>query len=396
MQKSYNIGTERIHESFQGNRRHSSYFIRIFSLFTSTILFVLFLYVYKSRKCLLQTAQFVERGTGNFTIGSSQRVPISVYSAWQSSNLARKCTFVFVCGYGDTDTVEEMRSMIISAILLTSCPLHFVIISDDQTTTRLNNTLQTEFSSTTKPLSFDIWSISTRFIEKWANNFKFDVNGFLQNKRIWLITKLYVPFLLRDYDKVIVIDTDMVFLQDPAILWDQFNEGSDSWAYKMPMNDLSSENHICSCVVLINVQNVLSRNLYPIEYEKALQQDAESFNEKTGLYQTKRVDQAVYYLLQKRRPELFRSLDQRFNIDHCHHYYNRLNDRNRSEEMVAILHMNCPMFRFNGHETGNTFFNFFKAYRSEWLRDEKRNNYTVDISFFVDEEAAAMTRFGLM
>lgn len=182
-------------------------------------------------------------------------------------------TFVFVCGHADTDTVEEMKAMIISAVLITSCPLHFVIISDNQTAARLKKTLRNEFESTLKPLSFDSWSISTRFVEKWANNFKFDVKGVLQNKRIWLITKSYFPSLLREYKKI----------QDPVILWVQFDQDNDSWAYKMPMNDLSLENDICSCVVFINVQNVLSKKLYRIEYKKALQLDREHYNEKTGL-----------------------------------------------------------------------------------------------------------------
>ena len=160
-----------------------------------------------------------------------------------------QCTFALVCGYGDSDTLAEMKPLIISAILLTSCHLHFVILTDSYSFQRINDTIHEELGTTLKPISVEIWKISTNFIKIWAQKFKFEADALLQKKRIWLTTKLYIPFLLRKYEKLIVIDTDMIFLQDPALLWDQFEDKHATWSYKMPVNDMRSEDMICSCLL---------------------------------------------------------------------------------------------------------------------------------------------------
>lgn len=313
----------------------------------------------------------------------------------KNSSFLEQCTFAVVCGHGDSDTLSEMKPLIISAVLLSSCRLHFIILTDSISFGRINYTLHEELRTTLKPISFDIWKISTRFIKQWAHNFKFDTNGYLQKKRIWLTAKLYIPFLLRHYERLIVIDTDIIFLQDPLLLWDQFNDENASWLYKMPLNDRKNENTICSCVVLINVKNVLSSNLYPAEFQKALQLNGDTYNRSTGLYQTHRVDQAVYYLLSKRRPEMFTTLHERFNVEHCRRYFGRFHSTHPINNKTTALHYNCAGKRFDGHETGQIFFNFYQTYRISWLKGENVRSYHNQIKTFEDKESDALVRFNL-
>lgn len=312
-----------------------------------------------------------------------------------TNSSSEKCTFVLVCGHGDVDTVKEMKPLLISAILLSSCRLHFVILTDFQSLGRVNETFHSELSVTLKPISIEIWKISTRFIEIWAKKFKFDTDGFLPDKRIWLITKLYIPFLLNRYEKLIVMDTDMIFLQDPALLWDQFNDKDQSWAFKLPLNNLRSENTICSCVVLLNVKNILSKKLYPTEFRRALELQPHLYNHTTGLYRTQRVDQAVYYLLHQKRPEIFRTLDQRFNIDHCFKYYGRFLTDAPVKNKTSVLHYNCVSRRFDGHETGQIFFTFYQNYKMSWLKGENERTHQNKISVLEDPESIPFAKYEL-
>lgn len=303
------------------------------------------------------------------------------------------CRFVLVCGHGDVDTVSEMRALIVSAVLLSSCPLHFILVSDEGNAKRASQMFKA-LKTMKKSVSVDIWTISIRFITKWATKFKFSPQGHLPSKRVWLITKVYLPYLLQQFDRIVVIDTDMIFLDDPAILWNEFHtSGNQKWAYKMPLSNLSSQHTICSCVVLINVQNVITDNLYPRQFQAALEQDRKSYNASSGLYQTERVDQAVYFYLRRIRPDLFKSLDRRFNIDHCHRYYNRLAPD--SHEQVTLLHYNCPEYRFKYHRQGNGLFHFFQMYHWEWLKGGGARTYPIRIQQFRDNEQEAMMRFNL-
>lgn len=339
---------------------------------------------------------------------SFERTPSANNSVPRKDN--DTCTFVIMCGNGDVDTVEEMQGLIISAVLLSTCPLRFVIVTDKSTSGRVRALFQDDLNgSMIKDVSIDIWTISTKFIGAWANSFKFSLQGHLPAKRVWLIAKLYIPFLLHNYKYVAVVDSDMIFLEDPRVLWSQFGFEDDddggrkqqeqvtrkkrTWAYKMPLNDLTNHHTICSCVVLIDVENALKHDLYPIHFQRALERDRRKYNVTTGLFQPERVDQAVYYLLHQNRPELFMTLDQRFNIDHCHEYYLTL--RRSSNSRASLLHYNCEKKRFFDHPLGNVYFNFYRLYKWRWLQGEPGRYFPLRIREFDDDEATALKKYNL-
>lgn len=293
-----------------------------------------------------------------------------------------QCTFVVLCGTGDVDTVEEMRPLLASAILLTSCPLHFILVADANSSRRAQQFFEDNLNYSSKLVSVEIWTISPKFIESWANSFRFDVLDKAENKRVWMIAKLFVPWLLPDLDRVVVIDSDMVFLEDPAILWAEF-DGDDSWAYKLPLNDMENYNSICSCIVLINIRTVLKNDFYPSKFLHALALAGTKPDPETGLYETERVDQHVYYYLYKAYPKLLRTLKQEFNMDYCHQFYGAF--VNNSTVKASLLHMNCGSWDFPERNSSAVFFKFYEQFKWAWFRPQDGNGHKVSIQTYVHD-----------
>lgn len=283
------------------------------------------------------------------------------------------CTFVILCGDGDADTVSEMRALLISAMLLSTCPLHFVLIADKSSAKRAAAFFKNEINSSRIPVTVDIWTVSIQSISAWALNLGIGIQmgtPFAQKKAQWLLAKLYVPILLKEFDNVIVIDSDMVFLEDPAKLWSNFNDGL-SWTFKMPLKDLSSVSNICSCVVLIRVKRVIEGRIYPQKLRNALMRNGlEWYDQNANLYRPKHADQGVYFILRNTYPKLFVSLDQRYNIDHCHKFYGAfLGDHKYGrKQKVSLLHRNCGSSAFY-KEFAEPFFRFFRLYQPHWFEN---------------------------
>lgn len=306
----------------------------------------------------------------------------------RSVSVDKTCTFVILCGDGDADTVSEMRALLVSAMLLSSCPLHFVLIADKSSAHRADTFFKNEINSSRIPVTIDIWTVSIQSISTWALKLGIGIQTgtpFAQKKAHWLLAKLYVPILLRHLDNIIVIDSDMVFLEDPARLWSNFYDGL-SWTFKMPLADLSSVSNICSCVVLIRVKAVIERKVYPHKIRNALMRNGiEWYDRDAKLYRPKHADQGVYFILRKTYPGLFVSLDQRYNIDHCHKFYGAFlwNHKPGQKQKVSLLHRNCgssPYFK----EFAEPFFRFFRLYQPHWFENNvQQKSIKVQINHYI-------------
>lgn len=309
---------------------------------------------------------FLTRLTGVFRPG--QRPSIQL----EKGSFQEKCTFVIACGTGDINTIIEMRALIVSAILLSSCPLHFILVADRSSAGMARRFFREEINTSHIPISVDIWTIPITGIERWARNLGMGLHKGLEKKGPWLLAKLYIPLMLREYSRVIVLDSDMIFLEDPAVLWSNFYDGKP-WTFKLPLKDLTTASRICSCVILIKVQNVIRENIYPHKVKRALLKNGQSwFNSNLGIYLPKHADQGVYYALRMTYPYLFESLDRRYNVDHCHDYYgvfdNNINIRNR--QAVSLLHRNCGSSTPLHINHAEPFFSFFKLYQTNWLKND--------------------------
>lgn len=289
------------------------------------------------------------------------------------------CTFVISCGRGDTDTIEEMKPLIVSAILLSTCALKFILMTDKESAERAHDLFR-ELQTTMKPLTIEIWVIGKKYIRKKAKGIKYDIYN--HHSGWWGTTKLFVPWILRDsgYRRVIVLDADMLFIQDPRLLWVHVDESEDDdaqpWAYQMPLNDMSRASTICSCIVVMDIPRILENDFYPTKFLNVLRNHSEVLTA-NGRFAPPHGDQGLYYFLSHTYPELFRSLPQRFNIDHCHNYYESLTDS--SADPVSLIHYNCGNSTMASTEPGNKLFDFYRNYRWSWLKGYATLSYPVYI-----------------
>lgn len=320
---------------------------------------------------------------------SSQQQISGVFDAESTVNSIRnitiqaesntKCTFVIACGKGDTDTIEEMKPLIASAILLSTCALKFILMTDKESAQRADELFR-ELQTTMKPVTIEIWVIAKKYIRRKAKGIKYDV--YSHHSGWWGTAKLFVPWILKDagYRRVIVLDADMLFIQDPMILWahvDESDNDAQPWAYQMILNDMRRPATICSCIVVMDIPRIIENDFYPTKFLAALQNNSKRYDDTTGKYTASHGDQGLYYLLSQAYPQLFRSLPQRFNVDHCHDYYETL--VNSSAEPVSLIHFNCAHKVLDSTGSGNKLFDFFRNYRWSWLKGYATVSYPLNI-----------------
>lgn len=278
------------------------------------------------------------------------------------------CTFVIMCGRGDTDTIDEMKPLIASSLVLSTCALKFILMTDKESA-KLSQDLFNELETTAKPLTIEIWVISEKYVLDMAKEINYNV--YAHHSGLWGTTKLFVPWILKDagYQRVIVIDSDMLFIQDPRVLWVHVDkpESGDAWpwAYQMPLNNMSQSSTICSCIVVMNIPLILENDFYPTKFLNVLQSHPKIFD-LNGTFSPPLGDQDLYYYLSKVYPGMFRSLPQRFNVDHCHDYYETL--RNTSTDQVSLIHFNCGYLYQNSTKSGDKLFEFYRNYKWAWLK----------------------------
>lgn len=302
-----------------------------------------------------------------------QRTAMVNRNAMPNLTLEKKeeiCSFVFFCGHGDINTLNELRPLLISAIILSTCPLRFVLITDAATANQARLLFTNDINVSPIQIFVDIWTVDVEKILRWTRKLKLGFDKNLGKKGPWLIAKLYMPFIVKYLDKAIILDSDMVFLEDPAMLWDQFHDGKP-WTFKLPLKDLTSASRICSCVILMKIRSVMENKIYPEKLMHALQVHGRSlYDPEDGVYHPKHADQGVYFILRLTYPELFESLDRRYNVDHCHFYYGAFNRsvRPNSRQKVSLLHKNCGVSPLH-LQYAEPFFQSFRSYQPHWIRN---------------------------
>lgn len=196
---------------------------------------------------------------------------------------------------------------------------------------------------------------------------------------VWGAAKLFLPWLYPHLDRALVLDTDMAFSKDIALLWDLFEErnattgevNEHSWLWRMPLNS-DHPWHVCTCVMLIEMSRIRRKLKIDHAFRNALL-NYPAGPKSVGLWRANGSDffhsdvgdQGVIFALFRQRPELFETLSQTWNSDHCHHYYYAF--QRRVPRPQGILHRNCI-----GAHTEHTvddashFFNFFNNYPLNW------------------------------
>jgi hypothetical protein len=173
-----------------------------------------------------------------------------------------------------------------------------------------------------------------------------------------VLSKLFIQEILRDVEKAIFIDTDMIFVGevidasnfshgvylysvDPVQLWDTFSTFSSEAAVSFPT--LGRDSHagrICTCVMLLNLARMRASNqiwmpssLLPNMYSPAKPafKKASVDGVVDVITPTQKIpwnpldpffaDQGVYHVIWTYQPKLFQHLSLRWDITHCREDY---------------------------------------------------------------------------
>ncbi|PPQ99080.1 hypothetical protein CVT24_003640 [Panaeolus cyanescens] len=163
-------------------------------------------------------------------------------------------------------------------------------------------------------------------------------------KRNWpMLSKLLMHEILIDVEKTIFVDTDMIFVVDPAQLWDNFRTFDDNALLALPtLGPTSHAGEICTCVMLLNLERMrrpepnsllIPSSLIP-QYKDILTEaldaaerdgipnmkgrpERASFSRKDAPFG----DQGIIYALWMHRPALFPQLSLRWDITQCRSSY---------------------------------------------------------------------------
>jgi len=280
-----------------------------------------------------------------------------------------------------------MRPLLASMLAFSSGSMRLVFLTDEGGASRVDAMFSGELVHYKRRLTVEIIEVADKLIEDFAYRIKLDPYGDRTGR--WAIAKLMVPWLLPQYDRVVVVDTDMIFMDDPLELWKEHSHDDGRWVYRMPLNARHSNNDICSCIVLFNLKRARKLRVYPTLFRAALSNtytyrdksgkknpEASWYSRRTRLWRPSHGDQGMYWILMASYPNLFSALPQKWNREKCHNYswiFNR-----DSKVDVGIFHRNCggvDSRKFN--DDANHQFDFFLHYKWHWLKAKPDQGFKI-------------------
>ncbi len=295
--------------------------------------------------------------------------------------LGRPLPLVIVAGRGESDAIAEVWSLLSSILLLSTAAVNFTFVTDNAGAQELGDRFKA-LGCARVPLAVHIVRHDLSRTRAMARQLNLTID---HHSGEWGMTKLFLPWLFPHWHDVIVIDTDMVFVADPAPLGNELRtmrKKTPSPIFAMPLSGNSPTNtkpsDICSCIVLIRCAAARERGVHPTLWKESL-----TWWETDGVRLWRQYaktphppphgDQGIYYALWAHQTDLFASLDTSWNVDYCHGYYHRLTQRaatSNARLRVNLLHRNClgKKFRTHSDPVGQPFFDFFEKYHWHWHR----------------------------
>lgn len=119
------------------------------------------------------------------------------------------------------DPVKEMIGLINSMIILSTQPIEFHFITNSEGQTKLEE-FSKSIERTRIPIEWRVYVLNETWVEEQAKFVGFNHNN--HHSGIWGAAKIFVPWLLPDLDRVLLLDTDMIFTKDPGLLWSFFSD----------------------------------------------------------------------------------------------------------------------------------------------------------------------------
>jgi len=275
--------------------------------------------------------------------------------------------FIIVAGYGETDAVTESIPLINSILLLSSVAVHFYIFSDEKGVKRFDEKIFKMISSVPIHVEVDLHGLDLQRVLELSSKIHF--NPYFHHSGVWGAAKLFVPWLLPEVDTATVVDTDMIFVEDPALLFMLFNK-DDTVTYKMPLNE-NKPGGICSCIVLIHMDLARKQQVFPAMFANSLKAYP-SWRNPNRTYDCPHGDQGLYFALWKQQPDLMATIPVKWNLDRCHKFYGIFRKRNKRE--AGLIHRNC-----NGgnKDAAETYYRFYRDYPFAWHAGQFKVHVTI-------------------
>jgi len=295
-------------------------------------------------------------------------------------NKKQVATFVITCGTAETDAINEMSALLKSLLLLASEPVRLIFITDSKGAYRLWKTFAQDLVESKRQLWVDIHLLQDSIVDAWASKISLDPVGHHSGR--WGTAKLMLPWILKDFNRIVVLDTDMVFVEDPIRLWELFEDGEEEWIYKMPVSNKNHFSKMCSCIVLIKMDLARRKDVFPTLFQQALISgpetwwiaEREHWRPETG-------DQGLYWLMMKKYPDLFKILPNNWDKDRCHKFWGALEPTSR--DRVSLIHRNCGgQNSATVKDRASPFFDFFLHYRWHWLTPQSGKSFAVQVRNF--------------
>ncbi|CAE7226661.1 unnamed protein product [Rhizoctonia solani] len=238
------------------------------------------------------------------------------------------------------DSATEGAMTIKSAIMHSSRPLSFRLVCSDDAVPIIKHKLSL-FNRPAYSVDVAFYPISLDAIKARADRAGVGTKYFAG---MGGLVKVFLHELLPGVDRAIFVDTDMLFVVDPVLLWNIFSTLKPGQIIAFPtLGPKSDASRICTCVMLLNLSAMrdykrpfMSSTLLPSwskngisgkAFERALSGDGLipdadrtkflKFNPKEPLFG----DQGIYHIIWTHFPELFAHLSLRWDITHCRNGY---------------------------------------------------------------------------
>uniref|UniRef100_A0A0G4F782 Nucleotide-diphospho-sugar transferase domain-containing protein n=1 Tax=Chromera velia CCMP2878 TaxID=1169474 RepID=A0A0G4F782_9ALVE len=258
---------------------------------------------------------------------------------------AKPLVFTIVAGRneGSDENVlaHEFLGLLKSIIMLSSRPVELNIATDEKSASFFNELKETvEMRHARISVKWNIRTVAKQQIVLWRDSANC-YGELVENHNLEFgKAKLMLPRLFPGVEKAIYIDTDAVFVQDPADLWDLCEEGPEEELLRMMFDPL------CSCTMFLYLERI--RNLALVEpdlwegakdWEGLMAWTLHEMTEKTGVQLESRGDQRVFSSFAKipGHPNLVGKLPPRWNRDLCHLY----DGVPYHVTQAAVYHDNC-------------------------------------------------------
>lgn len=289
--------------------------------------------------------------------------------------------FGICAGIGESNAAEEVFALVKSIFLLSSHPVDIYIFSNYQGIIYMTSVMA-DATSFGLPHSIKFVDIKENVIFKWAE--KINVNPFAHHSGIWGLTKIAIPWLLKNESRLIILDSDTIFLKDPYGLWLQFENDKmknkqtySSFPYRMNIGESRNEIwNMNSGVVLMDLERARSMQVYPVLMEAALRQFPIWL--KNGVYNPPYGDQGIYYALNEYSKLIVGRIEEEWNREKCHQFHGSLGSK--SKKSIGLLHFNCIHSKRKIRPTDvEIIYNFFHIYRWQWLVKKKPHGFNLRV-----------------